>query len=644
MIVPGVKERCDPVRTVVTRDPVGRAPTRRHLAALVERSPQILCIADLQGQVLWCNESMENALGYTRAQLQGAWTSDLVHPDDLHAFGEAARVLGSGVGPSDLQARFRCRDGSWRWLEWTAQADPSRRLTYGSARDVTERRAADEVLRTDVVRLKLLFESAPASMSVKDLAGRYLMVNTQWSRVTGIPMQQALGSTASKSWPSEVTSIAAHERLLLQTGRPQVTQERMHTRSGVRDYIVCRFLVRDQTGAPYAIAGVAVDVTDRTAQERSMAGRARLLTAVLQASPDIITLVDGQGRILQVSDADRSVLGRKLTKEAEPGSELLAQVHPDDVDVVTRRLHDLIRGSVADVRVRHRVRHAEGHWVTLDSHGQAMRDDVGSVVGAVIVSRDMTARLASERRLCETREAAEHSSRAKSEFLSRMSHELRTPLNAVLGFSQLLQMDDLSERQQEAVSHIMRAGRHLLDLIDEVLDISRIESGHLDLDMEPMAARDVVSDAVQLIGPLAERAGVSVRPAIDVSCDHRILADRQRIMQVLLNLLSNAVKYNKRDGRVTVTCEPATGGRVRVVVSDTGRGIRPENAGRVFIPFDRLGAEQSEVEGAGVGLALSRHLVERMGGQLGFESVPDVGTSFFVELRGAPATFGTIGG
>jgi CheY-like chemotaxis protein len=213
-----------------------------------------------------------------------------------------------------------------------------------------------------------------------------------------------------------------------------------------------------------------------------------------------------------------------------------------------------------------------------------------------------------------------------------MSHELRTPLNSILGFAQLLQMDELPPDQSEAAAHILRAGRHLLDLIDEVLDIARIESGHLELMMSAVPVAVIVNDAVELTRLMAESAEVLVRIAIDPDSDVLVEADRQRLLQVLLNLLSNAVKYNRAGGHVDVSCHQGVPGRVRIVVADTGRGIRPEDADRVFTPFDRLGAEQSGVEGTGVGLALSQHLVQRMGGRIGFESVPDVGSSFFIEL------------
>jgi signal transduction histidine kinase len=229
-------------------------------------------------------------------------------------------------------------------------------------------------------------------------------------------------------------------------------------------------------------------------------------------------------------------------------------------------------------------------------------------------------------------EAAEAASAAKSEFLTRMSHELRTPLNSVLAFAHLLQMDQLTPEQANCVDHILTASRHLLNLIEEVLDIARIESGHLELSMTSVPVLEVTTEAVDLTRPLARCTRVSLHVNIDPEGMLSVRADRQRLLQVLLNLLSNAVKYNQPGGSVVVTCEDAGPDRTRLAVADTGGGIRPEDLWRVFEPFDRLGAELSGAEGTGVGLSLSRQLTERMGGRLDLESVPGRGSTFFVEL------------
>ena len=246
------------------------------------------------------------------------------------------------------------------------------------------------------------------------------------------------------------------------------------------------------------------------------------------------------------------------------------------------------------------------------------------------ISEDITERQLAEAALEEARMAADAANRAKNQFLSRMSHELRTPLNSVLGFGQLLQLDDLRPDQRDSVDQILRGGAHLLELIDEVLDISRVESGHLRLSLEPVRVGDVVAEATAMMGPLAATRRVHIDAA---DCqDLHVRADRQRLRQVVVNLLSNAVKYNRDDGQVRVRCEETGTGSIRLVVADTGIGLDPSDVARLFQPFERLGAEQSGVEGTGLGLALSKQLAEAMGGRIEVHSEPGVGSRFSVEL------------
>ena len=251
----------------------------------------------------------------------------------------------------------------------------------------------------------------------------------------------------------------------------------------------------------------------------------------------------------------------------------------------------------------------------------------------VSVQREMTDRKAAQVVLEEARDEAQRANAAKSEFLSRMSHELRTPLNAILGFGQLLEMQAQTDRQRENVSHILSGGRHLLDLINEVLDISRIESGKIELTIAPIKVADVFNEASALIQPLAARRNVRIGRCVGNACDGVVEADRQRLHQVVLNLLSNAVKYNRTGGTVSVSCDLATeAGQLRLSVSDTGPGIESADLAKLFTPFERLGAERSGIEGTGIGLALSKRLVEAMGGTIGVESVPGRGSTFYCEL------------
>lgn len=257
---------------------------------------------------------------------------------------------------------------------------------------------------------------------------------------------------------------------------------------------------------------------------------------------------------------------------------------------------------------------------------------------------DEQVRLELEQR--KARDAADAANRAKSEFLSRMSHELRTPLNAIIGFGQLLQMDQEDGSQSEPVEHILKGGRHLLELINEVLELSRIEAGQLQISPEPVPLPETVREAVALVGPLAANRDITVTTNTDaLAGDGHVVADRQRLKQVLLNLLSNAIKYNRQGGRVELSFERPDNERTRIIVADTGIGIATDQLAGVFEPFERLGAERSEIEGTGLGLALSKRLVEAMGGSIELQSETGKGTTVTIELLGTdpPMTDETAG-
>jgi signal transduction histidine kinase/ActR/RegA family two-component response regulator len=260
-------------------------------------------------------------------------------------------------------------------------------------------------------------------------------------------------------------------------------------------------------------------------------------------------------------------------------------------------------------------------------------DEIGLVYKSHVRAQALLARRSAE--LTAARDAAMQATQAKNSFLSSTSHELRTPLNAILGFAQLLQLSELSEEDNDGVDRILGAGRHLLALINELIDIARIESGDLGMSLEPVLVRPVIEESCQLMAPIAADRSIRiiqdpVHPALAV------FVDRQRLAQILVNLISNAVKYNHKNGTITISCAETGAGQVSIVVTDTGPGVAPDDLERIFVPFERLGAERTAVEGTGIGLPLARALTEAMKGQLTASSVLGQGAAFTVSLTRAP--------
>jgi signal transduction histidine kinase len=274
----------------------------------------------------------------------------------------------------------------------------------------------------------------------------------------------------------------------------------------------------------------------------------------------------------------------------------------------------------------------DGARLIVNVRGEVVLAEDGTPLRVTGTVQDVTASRATEAAL-QAKEQAERAHRAKSEFLSRMSHELRTPLNAILGFGQLLELDDLEPESEESVAHILRAGRHLLELIDEVLDVSRIEAGALRLTLEPVDLDPIIEEVLGLAVPLAGERDVVLH--LGTATGLKVLADRQRVRQILLNLVSNAIKYNRPGGRVDLAVA-ADAGQVRVEVADTGQGIAADDLPRLFSPFERLGAEGGDVAGTGLGLTVSRSLSEGMGGTLDVRSTVGAGSAFTLGLPAAP--------
>ncbi len=234
--------------------------------------------------------------------------------------------------------------------------------------------------------------------------------------------------------------------------------------------------------------------------------------------------------------------------------------------------------------------------------------------------------------LVRAKDEAERANRAKSEFLSRMSHELRTPLNAILGFAQMLSLAELAAQHHDNARQILKGGYHLLELINEVLDLARIEAGRLEVSLEPVRIGHAVTEILELVGPIASQRNIALNADLATNGNRYVQADLQRFKQVLLNLLSNAIKFNRNNGSVRLRCDVTDHSTLHIEVADTGPGIDEEGLKKIFTPFERLNADRNAIGGTGLGLALAKRMIEAMGGTIGVESTPGAGSKFWFEL------------
>lgn len=388
-------------------------------------------------------------------------------------------------------------------------------------------------------------------------------------------------------------------------------------------------------------------VEQRTADIRLAMGQLNEAQHIAQVGSWELDLIDNvliwSDEIYYLFEIDKEQFG--ATYEA-----FLNAIHPEDRDAVNAAYSHSLQ-TQEPYEITHRLLMPDGRtkYVTercasyFDTEGKPIRSvgtvqDVTRLKMVELALKDLNEQL--EQRvqqrtelLLQAKEEADRANNAKSEFLSRMSHELRTPMNAVMGFAQLLETDQetpLTLDQADNVREIRHAGQHLLELINEVLDLARIETGLIDLSLEPVEASTLIGECLALLQPLTLERRIELK--LDMDCTCTVQADRLRLRQILLNLLSNAVKYNRDKGSIHIACQPAAKGRVRIAVRDSGRGIAPEALPRLFKPFERIESAYDGIEGAGIGLALTKRLVEAMDGSIGVESVAGVGSTFWVEL------------
>lgn len=477
-----------------------------------------------------------------------------------------------------------------------------------------------------------------AIVSTTDVAGRIIHVNDKLCEISGYSREELLGQN------HRLLKSEHHDELFFKTLWRTISHGEVwhgvicnRKKNGAEywvDSTIVPFL--NDKGKPYKYVSIRTDVTALRASEERLK-RSQEFANIGTWDWDIIT---GD---LYWSDRIWTLFGYNKENTETTYDNFINIIHPDDRQKVTDAVTNCVENG-EEYNIQHRVVWPDGsiHW--LHEVGDILKSEEGEPQHMLGVVRDITELKKAEKNIIEAREEAEKANLAKSEFLASMSHELRTPMNAIIGFSQLLKMSKaqpLTEVQTSNVDEISIAGKHLMSLINEVLDLSKIESGHIDLSVSKVKLSNVIAQSLQLITPLAQKRGIEVfiikddvQIDIDTLTEEQYFAmlDETRFKQVILNLMSNAVKYNDENGRITLSYSKTKNDSFRISVTDTGKGLNDEQQQQLFKAFNRLGFEQTDIEGTGIGLVITKKLVELMGGSIGVDSEVGIGSTFWIEL------------
>ena len=539
-----------------------------------------------------------------------------------------------GDGQATLTQRVR-PNGQTLELRRTPTPDGGFMMLYA---DVSERLGTETALADQQRMLGLLQQRTEQGFWFIDNALCTTDVNPAMCRMLRLPREALLGRTIY-DFVDEANAEIFREHVRRRTqGVADGYEITLLRGDGTRVHCYNNATpIFDAKGRKIGAVGLFSDISALTLAQRALQESEQRFRAMADAAPALIWMSNAEGVATWFNQRWLQYTGRSL--QAELACTWFDRMVAEDHD----RCWQLFAaaGSRREAyEVEYRLLRSDGQTRWIVDNGIPRLDAEGRFEGYAVYGWDITARKAAQSALRAAKDDAERANRAKSEFLSRMSHELRTPLNAVLGFAQLLQADQdepLSPKQSARVAELLRGGQHLLHLINEVLDLARIEAGTLRLALNAVAVDQVVSDSLRMVQPMAEQRGITLRLQAPPQACHVVQADRMRLDQVLLNLLSNAIKYNKPGGDVLLAWrdEPDTTS-VLIEVTDTGPGLSAEQQDRLFQAFERLDAEGSTVEGAGIGLALSKWLVDLMQGQIGVRSVPGEGSAFWVRLSWLP--------
>lgn len=612
-------------------------------------------ITDLNGILLYCNERFAHKHGYEIEELIGKSLFILHNETQVPRVQELLQLIQVEGGFSAEEVDHCKKDGTVFPTLMSAKLilDEHGQPAYLSATiiDISNIKEVENNLIEKSIELNNAQQIANMGSWELDLVAQLSKWSDNYYQILEVSRDTKPDARIFNAMihPDDKALVEQKEAELIQTKQPISLEMRLIMPDKRIKWIQNNVVGIFKDDTLVALKGVNIDITEKKLQQDQIRIQNERLSAIIEAIPDLIFISDRDGNYLEFirsgHKTDRHGYANMVGKNiAELYGPELTRKHLSNIQ------HCLDTGE----RITY-----EYEWNDKDEkiyyEGTIVQLDKNRVLRFV---RDISDRkriqeelkqlnLGLEKRIHErTRELersniellyarveAEEANKSKSEFLSRMSHELRTPMNSILGFAQLLEMGELSEAHLKSVRHILRSGKHLLDLINEVLDIARIEAGKVSISVEAVSAKEIINDCMDTIQPLATSRNIEVTASID---EHLFVrADKQRLKQVLINILNNAIKYNRDNGKVSiksVIVPDMQGSKIRLMIKDTGLGIAENDLAKVFMPFERIGAENHAIEGTGLGLAVVKQLTELMGGTVGVESIEGQGTTFWIDL------------